>query len=108
MSWLLQVLLYVELWASESGRSLRTGIVECSLKFFDTSNNSHPSASTSVERFYEDGESDLTRFRLCSVEGLDFCGGVCDYCDSCLLSEFVGLKLVRYLCKNTAAGSDEY
>src|SRR5436309_3531939 len=51
MSWLLQVLLYVELWASESGRSLRTGIVECSLKFFDSSDNSHPSSSTSVDRF---------------------------------------------------------
>src|SRR5207247_10106647 len=108
MSWLLQVLLYVELWASESGRSLRTGIVECSLKFFDSSDNSHPSSSNSVDRFYEDGESDLTSFRLCSVEGLDFCGGTWDYWHSCLLSELLGLKLVRHYANDSAAGTDEY
>src|SRR5207249_9920673 len=83
-------------------------IVECSLKFFDSSDNSHPSASTSVDGFYEDGESDLTSFRLCSVEGLDFCGGAWDYWDSCLLSELLGLKLVCHLGKDPAAGSDEY
>src|SRR5437867_10249218 len=100
MSWLLQVLLYVEFWASESGRSLRTGIVECSLKFFDGSDNSHPSSSTPVDGFYEDGESDLTSFRLCSVERLDFCGAPWHNWDSCFFSDVLGFKHLCLLCKH--------